>query len=304
MRPPRRPSAAGTPGGHPSGQSSGRAASPQDGRPRDPRPPRSKPGATRNAPRRVAEAPTRLPDRYLYGLHAVRAAIANPERVVTRIQATEAGLAALAEALEAARAAGIDRPAPEIVDRALMDRFLRGAVHQGVSVEIRPLDAPDLDDIGRAASIAERMVVVVLDQVTDPHNVGAILRSAAAFGAAALIVTDRHAPEVTGVLAKSASGAVEQVPLVRVRNLARALDALGEWGFDRVGLAEEAEATLAQTRFGPLVALVLGGEGEGLRQLTRSHCDRLARLPTAGPVASLNVSNAAAIALYEAVRGG
>jgi len=251
--------------------------------------------------------PAREPDRYLYGVHAAVAAILNPERVVTRVQCTEAGLANLSDALAQAAEAGIDRPAPEIVDRALMDRFLKGAVHQGIALEIKPLDAPDIDDLGREAELREatrgRSVVVVLDQVTDPHNIGAILRSAAAFGALAVIVTDRNTPEVTGVMAKAASGAVEHVALTRVKNLARALESLGELGFRRIGLAEEGETTLAEAMQGDRVALVLGAEGEGLRHLTRETCDVLAKLPTQGPVGSLNVSNAAAIALYEAARG-
>lgn len=251
--------------------------------------------------------PAREPDRYLYGVHAAVAAILNPERVVTRVQCTEAGLANLSDALAQAAEAGIDRPKPEIVDRALMDRFLKGAVHQGIALEIKPLEAPDIDDLGREAELREgtqgRSVVVVLDQVTDPHNIGAILRSAAAFGALAVIVTDRNTPEVTGVMAKAASGAVEHVALTRVKNLARALESLGELGFRRIGLAEEGETTLAEAMQGDRVALVLGAEGDGLRHLTRETCDVLAKLPTQGPVGSLNVSNAAAIALYEAARG-
>lgn len=243
-----------------------------------------------------------MPDKYLYGHHPAREAILNPEREITRIQVTDAARAGIAEAVAEAAARGIARPAPEIVDKALMDRFLKGSVHQGVAIEVKPIEPPDLDDIGRAASVADRSLVVVLDQVTDPHNVGAIMRSAAAFGATALIVTERNAPEVTGTLAKSASGAAEHVPIVRVKNLARALAALGEWGFRRIGLAEEGPAALADVEMGPHVALVLGAEGEGLRHLTREHCDVLARLPTGGPIGSLNVSNAAAVALYEVAR--
>ncbi|WP_026871508.1 23S rRNA (guanosine(2251)-2'-O)-methyltransferase RlmB [Inquilinus limosus] len=292
-RPPRAPHAAGRTG----------PRSPDSRGPRPPgggRPPAGRP-------------PAREPDRYLYGVHAAVAAVLNPERVITRVQCTEAGLANLSEALAEAAQAGIARPEPEVVPRELMDRFLKGAVHQGIALEVKPLEAPDIDDIGRQASLREpggepgeaaRSIVVVLDQVTDPHNIGAILRSAAAFGALAVVVTDRHAPEVTGVMAKTASGAVEHVPLVRVKNLARALESLGQWGFRRIGLAEQGEATLAEAVQGDKVALVLGAEGEGLRHLTRETCDVLARLPTQGPIASLNVSNAAAIALYEAARGG
>jgi 23S rRNA (guanosine2251-2'-O)-methyltransferase len=251
--------------------------------------------------------PAREPDRYLYGVHAAIAAILNPEREITRVQCTEAGLANLSDALAQAAEAGIDRPPPEIVDRALMDRFLKGAVHQGIAIEVKPLDAPDIDDLGREAELRDatqgRSVVVVLDQVTDPHNIGAILRSAAAFGALAVIVTDRNTPEVTGVMAKAASGAIEHVALTRVKNLARALESLGEWGFRRIGLAEEGETTLAEAMQGDRVALVLGAEGEGLRHLTRETCDVLAKLSTQGPIGSLNVSNAAAIALYETARG-
>jgi len=287
-RPPRAPDAAGRQG--PRGPEQ-RGPRPQGGG----RPP-------------AGRAPAREPDRYLYGVHAAVAAILNPERVITRVQCTEAGLANLSAALAEAAQAGIARPEPEIVPRELMDRFLKGAVHQGIALEIKPLEAPDIDDIGREAELREpgeaaRSIVVVLDQVTDPHNIGAILRSAAAFGALAVVVTDRHAPEVTGVMAKTASGAVEHVPLVRVKNLARALESLGRWGFRRIGLAEEGEATLAEAVQGERVALVLGAEGEGLRHLTRETCDVLARLPTQGPIGSLNVSNAAAIALYEAARG-
>ncbi|MGO4723264.1 MULTISPECIES: 23S rRNA (guanosine(2251)-2'-O)-methyltransferase RlmB [unclassified Inquilinus] len=247
--------------------------------------------------------PAREPDRYLYGVHAATAAVLNPDREITRVQCTEAGLAILEPVLARAAEAGIARPAPEMVTRELMDRFLKGAVHQGIALEIKPLDAPDIDDLGREADLREHSVVVVLDQVTDPHNIGAILRSAAAFGALAVIVTDRNTPEVTGVLAKAASGAVEHVPLTRVKNLARALESLGELGFHRIGLAEEGETTLAAAMQGDRVALVLGAEGDGLRHLTRETCDVLARLPTQGAVGSLNVSNAAAIALYETARG-
>ncbi len=240
----------------------------------------------------------------LFGLHAVREAWLNPERRCRRLWATEAGLQGIAAAIDQARAQSLDRPAPEIVPRGRLDRLAGpDTVHQGVLLEADPLPPTDLEDVGRAAAIRPRAAVIVLDRVTDPHNIGAILRSAAAFGALALVVTDRHTPEVTGTLAKSASGAVEHVPIVRVRNLAQALERLKELGLRCVGLAEDAELDLpAAIGEAGRTAIVLGAEGPGLRRLTRDTCDALARLPTAGPIGSLNVSNAAAVALYELAR--
>jgi 23S rRNA (guanosine2251-2'-O)-methyltransferase len=255
----------------------------------------SKPGPSK-------PASVRGDDRQLFGLHAVAAAWANPARICRKLRATETALAELAPVIAEAAGTGLDRPAPETVDRAKLDRLVPGAVHQGVVLEVEPLEPVDLDDIGRAAEVTGHGLVVVLDQVTDPHNIGAILRSAAAFGASALVVTDRHAPPVTGTLAKTASGAVEHVPVVRVRNLARALEELKGWGFTVLGLAEEAETVLSDAPIGHRAALCLGAEGPGLRRLTRETCDGLVKLPTGGPIASLNVSNAAAIALYEAAR--
>jgi len=226
----------------------------------------------------------------------------NPERTCRRLRGTAAALEDLAPTLAAAADAGLDRPQSEAVDRAVLDRLVPGAVHQGVVLEAEPLEPVPLDDIGRSADVAGAALVVVLDRVTDPHNIGAILRSAAAFGAAAVVVPDRHTPPVTGTLAKTASGAVEHVPLVRVRNLAQALEALKGWGFAVVGLAEEAEADLAAVDLPAKAAICLGAEGPGLRRLTRETCDSLAKLPTGGPIASLNVSNAAAVALYEVAR--
>ncbi|MEQ8966932.1 MAG: 23S rRNA (guanosine(2251)-2'-O)-methyltransferase RlmB [Azospirillaceae bacterium] len=263
------------------------------------KPPRSADRAPGGA-RRPASA--RGDERLLYGLHAVAEAWANPERVCRSLRATDRALEALAPALARARAQGLARPEPEVVERERLDRLTGDAVHQGVVVEVEPLPPVDLDDLGRAAEVDGRCLALVLDRVTDPHNVGAILRSATVFGARAVIVPDRHAPPITATLAKTASGAVEHVWLIRVTNLAKALEALKTWGFRVVGLAEEAEATLAEVELGARTALVLGAEGEGLRRLTRDTCDALARLPTGGPIGSLNVSNAAAVALYEAVR--
>ena len=271
-----------------------------------PKPPR-KPAQSRRqpgGPRRAGAAPTG-PDRRLFGLHAVREAWLNPDRTCRHLWATEAGLQGMAGAVDRARAQSLDRPSPEIVQRGRLDKLVgAGAVHQGVVLDTDPLPPTDLEDIGRAATVRPRAAVIVLDRVTDPHNIGAILRSAAAFGALALIVTDRHTPEITGTLAKSASGAVEHVAMVRVRNLAQALERLKELGFRCIGLAEEADRDLP-TAIGDAqrTAIVLGAEGPGLRRLTRDTCDALARLPTGGPIGSLNVSNAAAVALYELARG-
>lgn len=261
-----------------------------------------------NAPARPAR-PGREPSRdgrggaLLYGVHPVAAAWVNPQRRVSRLLVTDAGRDALAGAFATAAAAGLARPAPTPVDRSELDRLLpAGAVHQGVALDAAPLAELDIGDLARLAEGRTQPVVVVLDQVTDPHNVGAILRSASAFGALGVVVTERHAPEVTGVLAKSASGALESVPLVRVTNLARALGDLKEAGFWCVGLDESGARPLAALDLGGWTALVLGAEGAGLRRLTRERCDSIARLPTGGPVASLNVSNAAAVALYETAR--
>jgi 23S rRNA (guanosine2251-2'-O)-methyltransferase len=176
------------------------------------------------------------------------------------------------------------------------------APNQGVVIEVEPLGETWLDDLLHNA--AEGAVLLVLDQVTDPHNVGAILRSAAAFGAIGIVTQDRHSPPESGVVAKAASGALERVPWVRVVNLARALEEIGEAGFWRIGLTGDAEIELKEALGPQRVALVLGAEGPGLRPNTREHCDALARLPITGAVESLNVSNAAAVALYAASTHG
>ena len=242
---------------------------------------------------------------WIYGRHAVVAALANPARrwrrlVVLAGQESEAA-ALVAGALAERRGKG---EAVQVFDRAEFDRSLpQGAVHQGWALEVEPLDSADLDDVLRAAEVTQgRAIVLMLDQVSDPHNVGAILRSAAAFGANAVIVGEHGAPPSTGVLAKAASGALDAVPLVRAVNLARTLDRLKEAGFWCCGLDESAPMPLAGLDLGQRVVLVLGSEGGGLRRLLRERCDYLARLPTRPALPSLNVSNAAAVALYELVR--
>ncbi|MFN7175171.1 MAG: 23S rRNA (guanosine(2251)-2'-O)-methyltransferase RlmB [Thermaurantiacus tibetensis] len=227
----------------------------------------------------------------LYGRHAVMAALANPARRLRKLFATPDALAALG-----ALPAGLAVQSGDAADLARL--VPADAPHQGLVLEVEPLEGAWLEDL-LAVPEAGRPLVV-LDQVTDPMNVGAILRSAAAFGAAGLVTQDRHAPGETGALARAAAGALELVPWARVTNLARALDAIAEAGFWRLGLAGEAETLLTDALPAGPVALVLGAEGEGLRHHTRAHVDALARLPISRAVESLNVSVAAAVALYAA----
>ena len=222
----------------------------------------------------------------LYGIHSVREALRNPSRRFLRLLATENGALRLAE----------DGPLPLqpliVKPDEIGRRLSADAVHQGVLLEAEPLDPIDLNDIPADA------VVLALDQVTDPHNVGAILRSCAAFGVAALLITERHSPEVTGVLAKAASGALEHVPFASVRNLSAALETLKARGFHCLGLDSDAPESIGRTRMRRPLLLVLGAEGRGLRQKTMATCSELVRLDMPGKIKSLNVSNAAAIALY------
>lgn len=227
----------------------------------------------------------------LWGRHPVEAALKNPARQHRKLWATRDGIDSLDGELPP------DFPV-EYADVTDLARLVaKDAPHQGLVLECEPLDDVFLDDVANGDPARP---VVVLDQVTDPHNVGAILRSAAAFGAACIVTQDRHAPPEGGVIAKSASGALETVPWVRVVNLARALDELADAGYWRIGLAGEAEATLAESLTTGAVALVLGAEGEGMRHNIAQHCDALAKLPITSAIESLNVSNAAAIALYAA----
>ena len=245
-----------------------------------------------------AEQP--LADGLLYGRHAVYAALANPHRTVRQLMcaaAQETDLARYLEDLPDDRRAAL--PEPAVVERNRLDELAGGdAVHQGLIAAVAPLDNTALEDV--VARCGKSSVLVVLDQVTDPHNIGAVLRSAAAFGAEAVIVQDRHSPQAGAALAKTASGALDVLPLVRVTNLARALDFLKESGFWCIGLAEGGSGPLHRVDLTGRVALVLGAEGDGLRRLTRETCDLLASLPTRPPIRSLNVSATAAIALHHA----
>lgn len=236
---------------------------------------------------RPSQAPAGRPR--FWGRHAVTAALANPERTVRKLWGTREALANLA----------LPPLLPVVyADVADLGRMVPAdAPHQGLVIEVDPLEEIWLGDLleqGRD----DRRPLVVLDQVTDPHNVGAVLRSAAAFDALGIITQDRHAPPESGALARSASGALETVPWVRVVNLARALDEISEADYWRIGLTGHADQTLGQVMGEARIAIVLGAEGEGMRQNTEAHCDQLAKLPISPKVESLNVSNAAAIALY------
>jgi 23S rRNA (guanosine2251-2'-O)-methyltransferase len=228
-----------------------------------------------------------------WGRHAAAAALDNPHRRVVKAWATR----------DAAEFMRFPKEVPvTLADVADLGRLVpHDAPHQGVVIEVEPLDEVWLDEL--LANAPERAVVLVLDQVTDPHNVGAILRSAAAFGAIGIVTQDRHSPPESGALAKAASGTLETVPWARTVNLARALGDIAEAGFWRIGLTGDAEMELKDALGPKRVALVLGAEGPGLRPNTREHCDALARLPIVDSVESLNVSNAAAVALYAATVG-
>jgi len=233
---------------------------------------------------------------WLWGRHAVEAALANPKRAAEmRLLAT----ADRARDLQPLLAKHRKQLRAEIVDsKQLSDRLPTGAVHQGLALKVAPLEPVSIDDLAEGAE----GIILMLDQVTDPQNVGAIFRSAAAFGARGVVIQDRNAPVLSGALAKAAAGAVDRIPSARVTNLSRALERLSDLGWRSVGLAGEADQTLAEALDDRPTVLVLGSEGEGIRRLVSEHCDALGRIPMPGEFESLNVSNAAAVALYETVR--
>lgn len=259
-------------------------------------------GEPRSTPRPAAHARTeerpanRLPGGrlWLFGRHPVEAALGNQKRKKIRLLATADALAELPETL----LAGPGIPSPETVERAAIDNLVPpGAVHQGLALMVEPLPHLTIDDI--CQSDDPNALVVALDRANDPHNIGAILRSAAAFGVAAVILPDRHAPDTTGTLAKAASGALEHVPLVRVPNLVQALKRLKESGFWVAGLTADAPQTIVEAKLSGRLVLTVGAEGAGMRRLSTETCDFLVKIPMSGEMESLNMSNAAAIALYE-----
>jgi 23S rRNA (guanosine2251-2'-O)-methyltransferase len=255
----------------------------------------------------------------LYGFHAVREAWLNPDRTVQALYITDQAKNSFEPVMLEAKGKGLRRPPPLRIEKHQLEKLLpRDAVHQGLALACSRLDDVFIQDFIIKADQQEHTVLLVLDQVTDPHNVGAILRSASAFGATGVIMQKKHAPELEGVLAKTASGAVEHIPVAYETNLSRALEELKEAGFFVFGLDERGERTIDQvvkkskTRepSGDMlqtsthkpnvekIVLVLGAEGPGIRRLVSENCDELVRLPTQGAIASLNVSNAAAVALY------
>ena len=243
------------------------------------------------------KAPHKSAGYWLYGLHAVTAALHNPRRHIHRFVVSRNSIEKLSgELLKASK------KQPEILDAAAISKLLpEDAVHQGIAVEVAPLPQISIEEYLLANPVKKPLLL--LDQVTDPHNVGAILRSAAAFDAGAVIVTKDHAPPESAVMAKSASGALELIPMIYVTNLVHSMETLKKHGYWCTGLDGEAKETIAQAKLGSDSALVMGAEGKGLRRLTLDHCDRVVKLPIHPQMESLNVSNAAAIALYELQRG-
>lgn len=244
----------------------------------------------------------RGPQPTLFGFHAVREAWLNPERDVQALYLTPQSKNGFESVMKEARAKGLNRPSPNEVDKNEMDKLCPpGAVHQGLALLCKDLPETDLQDLIITSKTQERTLLVMLDQVTDPHNVGAIMRSACAFGIAGIVMQKKHAPDLKGVLAKTASGAAEHVPVAYETNLSRALEALQQEGFFSYGLDERGRQTidqLANSTPPEKMVLVLGAEGPGIRKLVKEHCDELVRLPMEGPIPSLNVSNAAAVAFY------
>jgi 23S rRNA (guanosine2251-2'-O)-methyltransferase len=270
-------------GGRPAGAAKGRKSA-ERAESRGPRSAKASKPATERGPRLNID---------LFGTHAVAAAWANPARFVHTLYVTENALADFDLKSPA------KRPAPTIVAKEDLDRALPpGTVHQGIALSCQALEEMDIDDLIRAGDEQPRSMLVMLDQVTDPHNIGAILRSSCAFGAHGLVLQRKHAPEVTGIMAKTACGALEHVPMAYETNLSRAIEKFQAAGYFVIGLDEHGEKSIGDLPSYDKCVLVMGAEGPGLRRLIKENCDVLARLPMHGPMPSINVSNAAAVALY------
>jgi 23S rRNA (guanosine2251-2'-O)-methyltransferase len=235
----------------------------------------------------------------LFGTHAVREAWLNPQRQIHHLYITESALSAFNSAITRAQKAGLERPSPYIVEKDMLSMTLpKGTVHQGIALVCDPLPECDIMDLIIKAKAKSHAVILILDQVTDPHNVGALIRSASALGTDGMIMQRRHAPELTGILAKTACGAVDHLDVAYETNLSRSIESLQTHGFMVYGLDERGAINIGDIRATGHIALVLGAEGTGLRRLVSTKCDQLIRLPTSGAISSLNVSNAGAVALY------
>jgi 23S rRNA (guanosine2251-2'-O)-methyltransferase len=298
----------------PRGERTGQFRAPQEKRefrPRDSETRETRPLQNR-APRearvkepRVAREPRASlgPKANMFGLHAVREAWLNPKRSIHAIYLTPQTEEQFAPVLEQADRKGLGRPEPKIISKDDFERLLgRDTVHQGAALSAAPLEEAFIQDIISVGAGKERSVILMLDQVTDPHNVGAILRSACAFGADGVVMQRRHAPELDGIVAKTASGAAEHILVAYETNLSRTLEDLSEAGYIIIGLDEHADKSLTDVTVPDKCVLILGAEGDGMRRLIKEHCDVLITLPTRAPIASLNVSNAAAVALYALIR--
>ncbi len=235
----------------------------------------------------------------LYGFHAVREAWMNEGRTINVLYLTEQAERGFEQTMLESRKAGLRRPEPQIIEKHKLEKMLqRGAVHQGIALSCSTLEENDVQDLIIRSHSKDKTVLAILDQVTDPHNVGAILRSASAFGVDGVIMQKKHAPSLDGVLAKTACGAVEHIPVAQVTNIARTVKELQDEGFHVIGLDEHTEKDIGDFASTDKTVIILGSEGDGIRRLVKESCDELVRLPTHGAIASLNVSNAAAVAFY------
>lgn len=235
----------------------------------------------------------------LYGFHAVREAWLNEDRIVYALYMTHLGHRHFEKIVFEAKNRGMRRPEPIILDKAKFEKILpKGAVHQGVALACAPLEEMDVQDLIIRTDNKKHSIIAMLDQVTDPHNVGAIMRSASAFGLDGLLMQTKHTPALESVLAKTACGAVDHIPVAYATNLSRALEELQKAGFTALAMDEHGEKQIGEFKLNSKIVVVLGSEGSGIRPLIKNKCDVLIRLPTSGAIASLNVSNAAAVAFY------